>query len=329
LVKSKNPGSVAGAGLSKARRSPANPGTNRQAKEAVTEHDAEDSTMNLRGFLLGIVAALVAVVAVTSADEPSESKSAQSVRVAGIVLKWLRTDKEANFRRVAPLIREAAEHGAKIVCTTECFLDGYAIADKSIPLAAYRDLGEPIPGGMYYERLRGLANELNIHLIAGMLEADGEQRYNTAVLLSPDGKLIGKYHKQKLGHESVRNTAGTTSPVFDTPFGKLGVMICADRTETQIVRRFCTAGADFLICPSGGMFGPKNNDPIVQARSKENGKYIVFVHPAEFLVTAPDGTIARRELVGDRLLIAPEEAGGQQDKHRVFYFDLPLTQRGS
>src|SRR5262252_1387293 len=109
--------------------------------------------------------------------------------VAGIVLKWARGDKEANYRRAEQMIRQAAAGGAKIVCTTECFLDGYAIADKSIPLDVYRALGEPIPTGPYFKRLAKLADELNIHLIAGLLEADGEARYNTAVLLDPEGKL--------------------------------------------------------------------------------------------------------------------------------------------
>ena len=57
------------------------------------------------------------------------------------MLKWLRTDKEANYRRAEAMIREAASEGAQIVCTTECFLDGYAIADKSIPLATYPRTG--------------------------------------------------------------------------------------------------------------------------------------------------------------------------------------------
>ena len=74
----------------------------------------------------------------------------KTVRVAGIVVKWVGGDKEANFRRVEPMIRQAAQNGAKIVCTTECFLDGYAIADKSIPLDGYRALGEPIPDGKYF-----------------------------------------------------------------------------------------------------------------------------------------------------------------------------------
>ena len=82
-----------------------------------------------------------------------------------------------------------------------------------------------------------MADELDIHLIAGMLEADGESRFNTAVVLGPDGKLVGKYRKQKLGHELARNTPGSESRVFATPYGTLGVMICADRTEAGIVRR--------------------------------------------------------------------------------------------
>jgi predicted amidohydrolase len=255
---------------------------------------------------------------------PAAATSGPTVRVAGIVLKWLRTDKEANYQRVEPLLREAAAKGAHIVCTTECFLDGYAIADKSIPLEDYRALGEPIPAGKYYQRLAALAAELKVHLVAGMLEADGADRYNTAVFIAPDGKLIGKYRKQKLGHEAVRNTAGTTSTVFETPFSRIGLMICADRTDPAIVRRFGENKANFLLCPSGGMFGPKTNDPIVQARSKENGIYIVFVHPAEFLVTGPDGSILERTILGDSLLITRDQVGTAKDSQRVFYYDLPV-----
>jgi len=247
------------------------------------------------------------------------------VKVAGIVLKWIRQDKEANWRRAERLIRQAAASGAQLVCTTECFLDGYAIADKSIPIDQYRQLGEPIPEGRYFRRLAALADELDLYLVAGMLEAEGKLRYNTAVLLGPDGKLIGRYHKQNLQHELVRNTPGRESPVFETPLGKIGVMICADRTESGIVRKFCSAGADFLICPSGGMFGAEKNDPIVQARSRENRKFIVFVHPTEFLVTCPDGAIGARQIVGDRLLIDSAEENGPTDQSAVSFFSLPLS----
>jgi predicted amidohydrolase len=45
------------------------------------------------------------------------------------VLKWVRGDEEANFRRAEPMIRESARAGAQIIGTTGCFLDGYAAAD--------------------------------------------------------------------------------------------------------------------------------------------------------------------------------------------------------
>jgi predicted amidohydrolase len=243
--------------------------------------------------------------------------------VAGIVLKWVRGEKQLNFERAAPLIREAAASGAELVVTTECFLDGYAIADKSIPLETYRALGEEIPDGKYCRRLAALAAELKIHLIAGMLEADGEQRFNTAVLLDPEGKLVGKYRKQQLDHESVRNTAGEVSSVHQTAFGRFGMLICADRRIPELVKRFSAGGAEFLICPSGGMFGPQSNDPIVQARSKENATTIVFVHPCEFLVTGPDGSIVTRTILGDKLLVTQDEIGTESDQKQVFYYDLP------
>jgi predicted amidohydrolase len=282
--------------------------------------------MNARLICLVMITLLFSVAAppIPGSDEKDQPTSERTVRIAGIVLKWLRSDKEANYQRVEPLIREAASGGAKIVCTTECFLDGYAIADKSIPLDVYRGLGERIPDGPYFRRLAELTKELKIYLIAGMLEADGDDRLNTAVIIGPDGKLIGRYHKQHLEHEAVRNRAGNECSVFSTEYGKIGVMICADRRLPDVVKGFCSRGADFLICPSGGMFGPKDNDPILQSRSKENSKHIVFVHPAEFLVTAPDGSIAQQAVLGDKLFINPTEIRAESDSQRVFYHDLPI-----
>jgi predicted amidohydrolase len=274
-------------------------------------------------FLITCLLSLAALAIET--ENPSQRPAKPgTVRVAGIVLKWLRGDKETNYARIEPLIREAASNGAQIVCTTECFYDGYAMADKSIPLEEYRALGEPIPGGKYFENLCRLSKELNIHLIAGMLEANGEARYNTAVTIGPDGKLLAKYHKQKLEHESIRNTPGTDSSVLKSSYGNLGVMICADRRFPEVVKKFTEAGADFLLCPSGGMFGPKSNDHIVQARSRENRKYIIFVHPAEFLVTSPSGEIVAQTILGNSLLISKEQIGSEADSKKVFYFDLPL-----
>ena len=102
-------------------------------------------------------------------------------------------------------------------------------------------------------------------------------------------------------------------------------MICADRRDGDLVKRLCESRPSLLICPSGGMFGPQSNDSIVQARSKENGVPILFVHPAEFLVTGPEGDVRSRTLLGDQLEIAEREVGSDADQNEVLFFDLPLS----
>ena len=173
------------------------------------------------GFALANVGPATVLAETPSIETLREKTAKPTVHVAGIVLKWVRGDREANMRRLVPLVREAAAGGAKIVCTTECFLDGYAIADKSIPLDVYQSYGEPIPGGKFYRQLAELAREMKIHLVAGIHEVENGKHYNTAVLIGPDGALVGKYHKQKLQHESVRNEPGHQYPTFATPYGRV------------------------------------------------------------------------------------------------------------
>src|SRR5262245_38310788 len=140
--------------------------------------------MNLKQVIGIVVLVLLPTICVGSDAAPG------TIRVAGIVLKWLRTEKEANYSRAEKLIEAAAQGGAKLVCTTECFLDGYAIKDKTIPLDEYRALGEPIPDGKYYKRLANLADRLDIHLFAGMLVGDGGNRVNTEVFIDTEGKFV-------------------------------------------------------------------------------------------------------------------------------------------
>lgn len=254
---------------------------------------------------------------------PPLCSEADTVRVAGIVLKWVPTEKEVNYRRAAPLIRQAAEVGARIVCTTECFLDGYAMGEERLSKEALFGLGEAIPGGAYFRRLSQLVDELDIYLVAGMLERDGERLYNTAAIIGPDGQLIEKYHKQKYLNAPAHVTPGHSAPTLSTSVGRLGTLICADRRFPDVVRDICSDGIDLLMCPSGGSYGRENNDTILQYRSRENGQYIVFVHPTEFLVTRPDGTIAARKLLGDRLDVEADDIDTRRDSRGVFYCDVP------
>jgi predicted amidohydrolase len=284
-------------------------------------------------FRLTLAVCATAVSHTASAnDGPGGAAQPRKVRVAGIVLKLVRGDKDANFRRIEPRIREAAANGAKIVCTTECFLDGYAIADQSITADVYRSLGEPIPDGKYYRKLAALADELNVNLVAGIHEVDDGKHYNAAVFIGPNGQLVAKYHKQRLGHEVVWNTPGNESLVFDTTYGRVGMMICADRGSRDIVTRFHDNGAVVLFCPSGGGFGPEANHKM-RLYARENNLPIVFVHPAEFLVVGSKGEILDRTILGnipggkispDQLIIRGPQIGGALDLSRSCYYDLPI-----
>jgi predicted amidohydrolase len=169
-----------------------------------------------------------------------------------------------------------------------------------------------------------LADELDVYLVAGMLERADKATYNAAVLIDANGKLIGKYRKQHLGHELVRNTAGSTSPVFDTQWGKVGIMICADRRYPEVARQLRQNGADLIICPSGGMWGPKDNDHFLQARSRENNIPIVFVHPIEFLVTGPDGSIKERRFAGQEMAIEVNQVNTKDDEKMIALYELRI-----
>ncbi len=256
----------------------------------------------------------------TATPKPATAKpeSQNTVRVAGIVLKWIRGDRSSNYSNAETLIREAAAHGAQIVCTPECFLDGYSIRDESLNMSAFRELAEPVPGGEYSNRLAELARELDIHLIAALTERDGEQVYNTAVLIGPKGKVLGKYRKHFLwGYEKSKYSPGATFPTFETRHGKIGMMICFDRRHSAAMTELVKNNVDLVFCPAGGGFGDEN-DRCVAQRSKEGQVPIVFVHPIEFLVTSGEGTVLKSKLFGDRL----DFKAGRSKPGVVHYYDL-------
>ncbi len=297
-------------------------------------------------YIIGLLILAAVYPRNLSAELPDEKSKNESVRIAGIVLKWLRMDKERNYQRGAKLIREAAKGGAKIVFTTEGFLDGFMNGDRTIPLSLYRSLAEPIPDGKYYRRFSDLARELKIYIAVGAAEFDKGYTYNTVALIGPDGKLIGKHRKTKMNEfEAIRDTPGDKATVLKTQYGRIGFRICYERHFPKLISETCAAGADFIVLVSGGSFGPENNR-IVQTRSRESKRHMIFIHPTQFLVTAPDGSIALEKNVGglgkhppDKhimndsvntyavqrgMLITTEQIGTDLDDNRVVFYDLSL-----
>lgn len=259
------------------------------------------------------------VFLICAPDLSASSPAGNSVRVAGIVLKWIPGNRAANYRRAERLIRKAVGKGAKIICTAESFLDGYSIRNSKLGTRQFRALAEPIPNGTYSKRLQRLADQLDIYLIAAITELAGEKVYNSAILIGPDGKLIGTYRKKFLWvTEKEKYSAGSTFPTFQTPYGKIGIMICSDRRRSASIEALVKNGATIVFCPAGGGYGPENHR-VVGQRSREGKVPIVFVHPIEFLVTGPDGSVLANRLHGESL----DDIGGS-DAGIVHYFDLSL-----
>ena len=164
----------------------------------------------------------------------------------------------------APLIASAAQQKADLVVLGETLT--FFGTGKTM-----EECAETVPGPSteYFGRL---AKEHNLYIVAGLVERDGKTLYNTAALLGPDGTLVGKYRKVTLprGEIEAGVTPGHDYPVFDTRFGKVGMMICYDGFFPEVARALTIHGAEVIAWPVWGC-----NPMLAAARACENHVYIV------------------------------------------------------
>lgn len=209
-------------------------------------------------------------------------------------------DKPPQFE---PLIAQAARQKADLVVLPET-LTYFGTGLKM------HECAEPVPGPSteYFGRL---AREHQLYLVAGLVEREGKTIYNTAALLGPDGALVGKYRKVTLPRSEIEAgiTPGREYPVFDTRFGKLGMMICYDGFFPEVARALTVQGAEVIAWPVWGC-----NPMLAAARACENHVYVVsstytderqhqwmisgiFDHYGDVLAKAVEwGTIAVKEV---------------------------------
>ena len=158
----------------------------------------------------------------------------------------------------------AADSNADIVCLPEAItLVGTG--------RSYVEVSEPIPGPST-EFLGSLARQYKIYIVAGLLESDGPVVYNTAVLIDREGKLAGIYRKVTLPREEIEGgvTPGNTYPVFDTDFGRIGMMICWDLQFPEVAQKLAMQGAEVIFMPIWG-----GNLTLASARAIENQIWLV------------------------------------------------------
>jgi N-carbamoylputrescine amidase len=161
--------------------------------------------------------------------------------------------KDESLAHHLKLIRNAAAKGAQIVVTQELFLTPYFCTVEDTALF---DLADPLPGPIT-DQLSAVAKELGIVLIASLFEHRGPGLYhNTAAIFDADGTLLGFYRKNHIPQdpgfeEKFYFTPGDSGyPVWDTRFGKIGVLICWDQWYPEAARLMALGGAQVLIYPT-------------------------------------------------------------------------------
>jgi beta-ureidopropionase len=158
-----------------------------------------------------------------------------------------------NLTRAKRLIREAANKKAQIVLLPEVFHEPFFITQLD---SRFFDTAEPIPGPIT-EAMQELARELALVVVAPIYErVDRSVYYNSAAVIDADGRLLGVYRKNHIPlntifFEKLYFKPGNLGyPVFNTRFGKIGILICHDRHYPEGARALALNGAEIVLIPS-------------------------------------------------------------------------------
>jgi predicted amidohydrolase len=190
----------------------------------------------------------------------------------------------------------------------------------------FEKLAEPIPSGPTTQALMKLAKDLKIWLIPGTLMEKGEdgKLYNTAIVISPEGKFVAKYRKMFPARPvETPDEPGSNFVVFDIPGkGRIGVIICYDATFPEVTRTLVWMGAEVIIKPTfqdDSEGGEAWRTPINITRALENQAYVVDCN-----VSAPMGN-------GFSAIIDPEgrvvEKLGNVESYTSAVIDFDLVRR--
>jgi len=195
--------------------------------------------------------------------QPRESASSL-FKVAVVQAAPVTFDRERTLDRVALLAAQAASKGAKLVLFPEAFVSGYPrgldfgavfgsrTEEGRRDFQRYWQSSVDVPGPAA-ERLGSIANRNRIHLVIGVVERDRGTLYCSALFFAPDGNLLGK-HRKLIPTASERLVwgfgDGSTMPVFDTPLGRLGAVICWENYMPLLRATMYSKGIELYCAPT-------------------------------------------------------------------------------
>ena len=227
-----------------------------------------------------------------------------------------KTENHATMRRY---VRDATAAGCDLVALPEMWCCPYSNA-------AFAEYAEP-QGGETWCLLRDTAREYDIWLVAGSVpERDGDAIYNTCYVFDPQGTQRAKHRKVHLFDIDVAGgqrffESDTLSPgrrytLVDTPFGKLGVVICFDVRFAELFRILALEGARLIVVPAAFNMttGPAHWELLFRARALDNQCFVAgcapardetagYVSYAHSLVCDPWGRVQAQAEAAPQLLI--------------------------
>jgi N-carbamoylputrescine amidase len=168
-----------------------------------------------------------------------------AIRIAVCQIVCLDGDRRGNLARIEKAVAEAAGMGAEIACLPETAIYGWVN-----PQAHER--AHPIEGEDS-QRLCEMARKHRIHLCVGLDEKDGQDLYDSALLIDNTGRILLKHRKIILLSELMTPpySPGDDVKVVPTRFGRVGMLICADTHERGILARMARLQPDLLLVPYG------------------------------------------------------------------------------
>ncbi|MHC5054164.1 MAG: carbon-nitrogen hydrolase family protein [Planctomycetota bacterium] len=266
--------------------------------------------------------------------DASRADARSTVRVAAIQFHSVMGDPVVNRERVAPLIERAAEGGAKIIVLPEAAVPGYAdLSSDTFWSSSDRDeigymrvagIAESVPGpstGFFAP----LARRLGVYLTVPVIERAEGGYYNTVALLSPAGEVAAVHRKHNLWAVADSSWAAEgprQATVVDTPFGRVGLMICYD--VHALLPLMGEAGAD-IVLHSVAFYGPNSGEwfeTTLAAKVADQGASLVLANwtfPEDpgwsgwgaSCVISPGGEVLARaeRAAGDQIVFADVPCG--------------------
>lgn len=213
-------------------------------------------------------------------------------QMAGVPVKW---DLEANFAVFLERLAEADAEDADLFITPECWLDGYAAPDPDSTRERMRTVAQDLQSSPYLQRVAQEAKDRAMWICFGFTSLEGDRIFNSAGLWNDAGELVGVYHKTHIQTHDHQFDYGEALSVYDSPWGLLGIVICADRRWPESIRTLRMQGARLILNPTYGFHGDMNT-AIMRTRSFENQCFIAFTHPEESLITGHKGAVLTQKV---------------------------------